>query len=58
MGNFGKCFLKVEEDGICLYSIVDLMLQVRDNPTFYIIFCLERECGYIACMFSFGPRKD
>ena len=29
MGNFGKCFLKVEEDGICLYSIVDIVMHVH-----------------------------
>ena len=29
MGNFGKCFLEVYEDGICLYSIVDIVMHVH-----------------------------
>ena len=28
MRNFVKCFLEIEKDGVCLYSIIDIMCKI------------------------------
>ena len=28
MRNFVKCFLEIEKDGVCLYSIIDIVCKI------------------------------
>ncbi len=36
MRNFVKCFLEIKKDGVCLYSIIDIVCK--------IVYALDKSC--------------
>ena len=44
MRNFVKCFLEIEKDGVCLYSIIDIVCK--------IVYELDKLCFCCPCYAS------
>ena len=49
MRNFVKCFLEIEKDGVCLYSIIDIVCEI---VFCLLVVCLCRLPGYGTIVFS------
>ena len=44
MRNFVKCFLEIEKDGVCLYSIIDIVCK--------IVYELDMLCSVERCFLN------
>ena len=46
MRNFVKCFLEIEKDGVCLYSIIDIVCKIvyELDKLFSVERCFLNQC--------------